>query len=152
MIEGKIIPGCGDLRAAFAIRQSVFVEEQGFSPESEFDDTDGAALHVLVLEGGRPAATARLYEQDGLWHIGRVAVLKEFRGMGIGQVAMRMLMRKAETLGAKEVYVGAQKQAEKFYGSLGFYPCGPGYEEEGVPHIPMKAPASAECACALCAH
>lgn len=143
MIEGKIIPGFGDLGAAFAIRRAVFVEEQGFAAESEFDEIDAAALHVLVTEGGRPAATARLYQQGGEWHIGRVAVMGEFRGKGIGSLAMRMLMQKAEDLGASVVHVGAQRRAEAFYAALGFSACGEEYLEEGVAHVPMKAAAGA---------
>jgi len=139
MIEGKLIPGCGDRSEAFAIRQAVFVEEQGFSADLEFDSIDDTALHLLVLDGGRPAGTARLYQQDGSWHIGRVAVLKEHRGNGIGAVVMRIMMQKARQLGATEVYIGAQRQAEGFYSSFGFEPCAEEYDEEGVPHVPMKA-------------
>lgn len=147
MIEGKLIPGCADKSAPFAIRQAVFVEEQGFSAITEFDAVDDVALHVLVSEDGEPAATARLYEQDGAWHIGRVAVLKEHRGRGVGEIAMRILMQKAVQLGAQEVHVGAQRQAEGFYLRLGFTPCGPEYDDEGVPHVPMKAAASVGCCC-----
>lgn len=147
MIEGRLIQGCADKREPFAIRQAVFVEEQGFSAETEFDSIDDVALHLLMLDGGEPAATARLYEQGGHWHIGRVAVLREHRGRGIGEIAMRILMKKAHQLGAAEVYVGAQRQAEGFYSRLGFIPCGPGYDEEGVPHVPMKAAVDSGCCC-----
>ena len=147
MIQGKFIPGIGDTSEAFAIRHEVFVAEQGFAEETEFDQTDKTALHVLVTDGGQPAATARLYQQDGHWHIGRVAVRKAFRGKGVGAVAMRLLMQKAHALGASEVHVGAQVQAEGFYRSLGFTPCGPLYDDEGVPHVPMVAALSDGCSC-----
>jgi predicted GNAT family N-acyltransferase len=147
MIEAKMIPGMGDTSAVFAIRQAVFVEEQGFSAVLEFDSIDATALHLLVLEDGSPAATARLYQDDGHWHIGRVAVLKGFRGRGIGAVAMRIIMQKAQQLGAVEVYVGAQRQAEGFYNNLGFVPCGAEYDEEGVPHVPMAAKTENSCCC-----
>lgn len=140
MIEGRLIPGCGDTTAVFDIRKNVFIEEQGFSPEAEFDGVDRTALHALVLDGGVPAATARLYrEPDGSWHIGRVAVMKEFRGRALGSMAMRMLMRKALDFGATEVHVGAQRQAEAFYRGLGFEPYGEEYMDEHVPHVMMKA-------------
>ena len=147
MIEGRFIPGCGDKTEAFKIRKAVFVQEQGFAEETEIDAVDDTALHVLVLDRGTPAATARLYQQDGLWHIGRVAVLREFRGRGVGAVTMRLMMNKARELGAAEVYVGSQRQAEGFYGSLGFEPCGPEYDEEGVLHVPMKADVVMACCC-----
>jgi predicted GNAT family N-acyltransferase len=147
MIEIRLVPGCGDTRDALAIRREVFVEEQGFSGESEFDAIDREALHALVLSGGEPAATARLYAQDGSWHIGRVAVRKAFRGRGLARAAVRMLMSKAASLGAAEIHVGAQRRAEGFYARLGFTPCGQEYTEEGVPHVPMKAAAHAGCEC-----
>ena len=138
MIRGILIPGMGDKSAAFAIRREVFIEEQGFSEQTEFDCIDDIALHVLVIEDGVPAATARLYQQNGQYHIGRVAVLKANRGRGLGDMAMRMLMLKAGELGAKEVALGAQTQAEGFYRRLGFLPTGEQYDDEGVPHIMMK--------------
>lgn len=150
MIQIRIIPGIGDTTEVFAIRRKVFIEEQGFSAVAEFDVIDREALHALVLLHGQPAATARLFERGGQWHIGRVAVLKEHRGGGLGQAAMRMLMQKAADFGASEVLVGAQRRAQGFYEALGFTPCGPEYDEEGVLHVPMKAPASTGCACKQC--
>lgn len=147
MIEVQLTPGCGDISGALAIRKEVFVREQGFSAESEPDAMDSAALHALVLLDGAPAATARLYEQSGCWHIGRVAVLKAFRGNGLGRIVMSVLMQKAAALGAAEVHVGAQRRSEGFYAALGFSPCGTEYDDEGVPHVPMKAAAGTGCRC-----
>lgn len=150
MIEGKFIPGCGDWSAALEIRRQVFVEEQGFPPETEVDGLDAGALHLVLREGGEPVATARLTENRGEWTIGRVAVLPQHRGRGVGALAVRIAMQKARSLGAAEVRIGAQKSAEAFYAGLGFVPCGPGYIEEGVPHVPMKAPVDGSCCC--CGH
>ena len=150
MIQGKFIPGIGDTAEAFAIRREVFVQEQGFAAGTEFDEIDKTALHVLVMDDGRPAATARLYQHDGCWHIGRVAVRQAHRGRGVGAVAMRLMMQKARALGAQEVHIGAQTQAEGFYRGLGFAPCGPEYDEEGVPHVPMKAQLADGCGCCSC--
>jgi ElaA protein len=60
---------------------------------------------------------------------------------------MNVLMQKAAALGAVEVHVGAQRRSEGFYASLGFAPCGPEYDDEGVPHVPMKAAAGTGCQC-----
>ncbi len=147
MIEGRIVPGQGDKTDIFAIRMEVFVGEQGFAAETETDAIDEVALHALVLDGGKPAATARLYQQEGVYHIGRVAVRRAFRGRHLGEMAMRMLMVKAADLGAGEVHVGAQRQAEGFYARLGFEPCGPEYLDEDVPHVPMKAVVGDGCGC-----
>lgn len=139
MTTATILPGRGDTGAAFDIRQKVFVEEQSFSQEAEFDDIDAHALHALVREDGVPAATARLYEHDGAFHIGRVAVLREYRRRGLGELAMRLLMLKARELGATQVTVGAQVQAQGFYEKLGFRSTGELYDDEGVPHVHMVA-------------
>lgn len=139
MLEMKLLSGHGDISEAIAIRVAVFVEEQGFPANTEPDSIDPVALHALALEGGKPAATARLYALDGVWHIGRVAVLAEYRGRSIGFAVMRLLMQKAMDLGAAEAHVGAQVRAEGFYRSLGFARCGEEYDEDGVPHVPMKA-------------
>ena len=60
---------------AAAIRQAVFVEEQGF--QEEFDAIDRHALHLLLFADGRPVGTLRAFTEDGgtRWHIGRVAVI-----------------------------------------------------------------------------
>ena len=70
-----------DLTDPYFIRETVFMDEQGFS--EEFDGTDSLALHLTLYLDGARAGCARLYEEEGGWHIGRVAVLKPFRGMGL---------------------------------------------------------------------
>ena len=78
---------------ARAIRQSVFVEEQGF--EYEFDDIDETALHlVLYDENDNPCATGRLFF-DGCMKIGRIAVMKEYRGQSLGSEVIAILEEKA---------------------------------------------------------
>ena len=78
---------------ARAIRQSVFVEEQGF--EYEFDDIDEIALHlVLYDENDNPCATGRLFF-DGCMKIGRIAVMKEYRGQSLGSEVIAILEEKA---------------------------------------------------------
>ncbi len=149
MITASIIPGQGDKSLAFAIRQKVFVEEQGFCQQTEFDEVDDTALHAVVCDDGQPAATARLYQKDGTFHIGRVAVLPAFRRRGMGEVAMRLLMLKARELGASEVALGAQVQAQGFYEKLGFLSTGDLYDDEGVPHVRMVA-ALVQQACSCC--
>lgn len=77
---------------ARAIRQSVFVEEQGF--EYEFDDIDETALHlVLYDENDNPCATGRLFF-DGCMKIGRIAVMKEYRGQSLGSEVIAILEEK----------------------------------------------------------
>ena len=130
---------------AWDIREKVFVREQGFSMETERDDTDARATHLLIRDGGLPAATGRLYQkEDGRYFIGRVAVLPEFRGQHLGDMLMRMLIRRARNLGAGEVWVDSQAHAVPFYTRLGFLTRDEGHLDEGALHYYMVLPAEKE--------
>lgn len=137
MIRGTIMSGRADISTCIDIRRKVFVDEQGFSPCGEPDVTDPVALHALLFDDGVPAATGRLYDTDGVFHAGRFAVLKEYRGRGLGELVVRMLVNKAFELDAGEVHVGAQDQAVGFYERIGFKTCGEAYMDEHVLHYPM---------------
>ena len=64
------------------IRINVFIKEQGF--QEEFDKLDGISDHLVTFDGDKPCATVRFYEQDGIYYIGRLAVLKEYRSKHLG--------------------------------------------------------------------
>lgn len=137
MIKGTILPGRADISLCKAIRMKVFVEEQGFSEQEEMDDLDEVSLHGLIWADGQPVATGRLYDQNGVFHAGRFAVLAAYRGRGMGELAVRLLVNKAFELGAQEVHLGAQDQAVGFYEKLGFRICGEAYMDGHVRHYPM---------------
>ena len=105
--------------AARKIRQEVFVDEQGFT--EEFDDLDTRSRHILVSVNGKPVATGCVYpEEDGTWHIGRVAVRKEYRHQGLGTCVMRALETTARAAAARRIVLGAQDHAVPFYKKLGY--------------------------------
>ena len=141
MIRGKFLTSRDDTRAVMDIRMRVFVDEQGFSPEAEIDAFDQMAVYALVYdEDDRPAGTGRLIiDGKSRFQIGRVCVLPEARGRGLGDLVMRMLLYRALELGAGEVWVGAQLPAVGFYARYGLAPRGEVYDEEGVPHRWMTA-------------
>ncbi len=126
---------------AARVRTRVFVEEQGIPAEEEWDAADATALHVLVARAtGEPVATGRLLAYaPGRAKIGRVAVLAELRGTGLGRRVMRALMAAARARGGHEVVLHAQRSAEAFYLGLGFVPRGEPFDEVGIPHIEMAA-------------
>lgn len=130
------------LEDAFAIREAVFVREQGFSRDLEFDATDAAAWHlVLYGENQHPLATGRLFadeKQPGLWHLGRLAVCKDARGRGMGRLALLEMEKMAEFLDASRLVLSAQQQACGFYEKLGYQPVGKPYLDEFCPHIRME--------------
>ena len=118
-----------------AVRRAVFVEEQGVPEELEQDEKDPACRHALLLRNGRPVATGRL-ENDG--HIGRIAVLRSFRGQGIGTRVIRFLEEKAMVRGLNRVYLGAQLQAIPFYEKLGYRCYGDQFLDAGIAHRHME--------------
>jgi predicted GNAT family N-acyltransferase len=117
------------------IRNEVFTREQQIDQDADFDGQDGEAIHVLVTFSGEYAGTGRMLA-DG--HIGRLAVLREYRGRGLGAEAVRALVREARDRGMKRVYLGAQKQAVGFYEKVGFAVYGEPYVEVNIEHVHME--------------
>ena len=122
---------------AAAIRQAVFVEEQGF--QEEFDAIDRHALHLLLFADGRPVGTLRAFTEDGgtRWHIGRVAVIQSARQLHLGRRMMDLAEAELRRRGAAGIEVSAQCRVQPFYEKCGFTPVGEIYLDEFCPHIRM---------------
>jgi predicted GNAT family N-acyltransferase len=119
-----------------SVRRRVFIEEQAIPEADEWDDVDPRAQHVLAFWANRDAVgTGRV---DPLGKIGRVAVLPQYRGRGIGAAIMGELVRLARDAGLDEVHLNAQASATGFYERLGFRPEGPEFDEVGIPHRRMR--------------
>ncbi len=125
---------CND---ALKIRITVFVEEQGF--RDEFDDVDERALHLVAYDGEKAVATCRCFYEDDpkVWHIGRVAVLKEYRKKGLGKQVMEEAERRISLRGGKVCELSSQCRARGFYESCGYAAEGEIYLDEGCPHVKM---------------
>lgn len=117
------------------IRHRVFIEEQQVPAELEWDAEDAHATHFLLTLDKQAVGTARLLP-DG--HIGRVALLSEARGMGLGQQLMRAVMAHAQRQGMKRLVLSAQTHALGFYRQLGFVTYSDVYPEAGIPHQDMR--------------
>jgi len=117
-----------------AIRYEVFIDEQNVPEELEIDGLDGEAKHVLAFVDEVSIGTGRILS-DG--HIGRVAVLKNYRGLGIGKLIMKELIKWAQDLSIKKVWLSSQWHAHSFYLDLGFICDGEIYKEAGIDHIKM---------------
>ena len=137
MFNTKWFYGGEDLTDARKIRQEVFVIEQNVDPEIEYDELDKVAVHLVLYENGVPVGTGRAINKDGEYYIGRLAVLKDFRKKGYGDLIMRVLIRKCFDAGGDKQYIHAQKHAENFYKKLGFTPYGEPFAEAGIEHIHM---------------
>src|SRR4051812_25217102 len=118
-----------------AVRLVVFVVEQNIPEELEWDEHDALSIHVLAEDrDGVPIGCGRLLP-DG--HIGRVAVLSDWRGQGVGAALIAKLIDLAQERGDKRVILNAQTQAMPFYARLGFAPTGHPFVEAGIPHQAM---------------
>ena len=120
---------------ASPIRFTVFCEEQGVPREIELDEQDAVSVHAVVFEKDTAVATGRLLP-DG--HIGRMAVLKDWRNRGLGGLMLQKLIERARARGDREVALSAQVHAVPFYRVHGFVEEGSEYVEAGIRHQAMR--------------
>lgn len=121
---------------AMPIRLEVFVQEQNVPIEEEVDQMDPLCVHAIALnEIGLVIGTGRLLP-DG--HVGRMAVLKDYRGKGVGSALLKALVRQAQQAGFEEVILHAQTHATNFYAMHAFYEEGEMFYEANIPHIKMR--------------
>ena len=119
-----------------AVRNAVFVDEQGVPPELECDGRDADATHFLATdEADNPVGTARLLA-DG--QVGRIAVLPSFRRRGIGRRLLDLALDSARARGDRRVWLHAQIEAQDLYLQAGFDIVGERFMEAGIPHIAMQ--------------
>jgi predicted GNAT family N-acyltransferase len=116
------------------IRTQVFICEQGITEADEWDDQDLISQHFVIYDQDQPIATARLLENNS---VGRVAVLKAYRGQGLGQMIMLEIISYAQKQGLSVLTLSSQVHAISFYKKLGFTVQGNSYDECGIPHIEM---------------
>lgn len=133
-IYERSLPDC-----AKAIRQIVFVDEQGFT--DEFDETDEIATHFVMFDDGeKPVATCRVFRDEDLdsYFLGRLAVIKEYRYQHVGSLMMREAEKYISDLGGKSISLHAQCQASAFYRKQGYVESGTVDDDQGCPHVWMK--------------
>ena len=122
-----------------AIRHLVFQAEQGVDPALDFDGRDPETMHILALVNDQPVGTARVRNlSDRTVKIERLAVLKEFRGQGIGRKMMEFVLEVLQQRQIQTVQLHAQLQAKALYDKLGFVAIGDVFVEAGISHIKMQ--------------
>lgn len=122
---------------SMTIRQIVFVDEQCFV--DEFDDIDKIAYHAAVYDGEKLIGCGRVFRDDKGCHIGRIAVIKEYRGKDVGSYIMEQLEEFGKQKYEFDYYVlSAQTRAKDFYAKLGYKEFGEIYFEEYCEHIEMR--------------
>ncbi|MFJ4470535.1 GNAT family N-acetyltransferase [Streptomyces sp. NPDC089424] len=147
----RVAEEAADREACFAVRKEVFVAEQGVPEDVEYDAYDAGALHVLaVREDGVPLGTGRLLygaaaagKTGGdlsVGALGRLAVAREARGLGVGAALVRAIEDAARAQGLAAVDLHAQTHALGFYERLGYVAYGPEFPDAGIPHRSMRRP------------
>ncbi|MFJ4622700.1 GNAT family N-acetyltransferase [Streptomyces sp. NPDC088812] len=145
----RVVEDPADREACFALRKEVFVGEQGVPEDIEYDAYDADAVHVLaVREDGVPLGTGRLLYgaaaaaktggDPSAGSLGRLAVAKEARGLGVGAALVRALEEAARARGLAAVDLHAQTHALGFYERLGYAAYGPKFPDAGIPHRAMR--------------
>lgn len=125
-------------RAALGIRKDVFIKEQKVPAELELENERSARYYVLY-EDEEPVTTARiLYQEDGAWHIQRVATLKKYRHRGLAKALLEKIEVEARLHKVPYLTLGAQDQAQGFYQVLGYAVKGKGFLDAGIPHHTME--------------
>ena len=147
--EIREVRGHEDRDACFAVRREVFVGEQNVLAEIEYDAYDETAVHVLAVRAdGLPLGTGRLlFGADALGKtggdasvgsLGRLAVSKAARGLGIGAALVRAIEDAARERGLSAVDLHAQTHALGFYERLGYAAYGPEFPDAGIAHRAMR--------------
>ncbi|WP_037668837.1 GNAT family N-acetyltransferase [Streptomyces griseus] len=147
--EVRVAEDPADREACFAVRKEVFVAEQGVPREIEYDAYDAEAVHVLaVREDGVSLGTGRLLFGEAaaaktggdpsVGSLGRLAVARAARGLGVGAALVRAVEEAARARGLTAVDLHAQTQALGFYERLGYEAYGPEFPDAGIPHRAMR--------------
>jgi len=117
------------------IREQVFIVEQSVPIDLEWDGLDADALHIIVRVHQQAVACARLLSNQ---HLGRMAVLSEWRGQGIGTHLLQFAIQHARTLGWHNIFISAQCHALDFYRKHGFMVASEAYLDAGISHCDMQ--------------
>ena len=125
-----------EVYALCRLRVDVFVVEQECPyPELDGRDVEPATEHLWFDVDGEVAATIRVLDNGASRAIGRVATDARFRGRGL---AARLIEQGIADYGDVPLTLGAQAHLEGWYERFGFRRSGPGYDEDGIPHVPMR--------------
>lgn len=136
-ISYKVVESDQDRRTAFEIRRLVFVVEQNVAEEIEYDEYEASAIHYLALLAGEAVAAARAVIYGDWGKIGRVAVLREHRGKGIGIGITRFVEDDLRKRGLTKFFLHAQTWVQEFYAKLGYVSEGEIFQEADIDHVKM---------------
>jgi len=126
-----------EIAAALALREEVFCGEQGVSLAEERDGRDEEALHLVVVDDGVVVATCRLLVEGTTVKLGRMAVSRTRRGLGLARALITEAEARARALGADRMVLAAQLNAQALYDRAGYDAYGDVFLDAGIEHVMM---------------
>tara|TARA_X000001036_G_C20442120_1_gene709727 strand:- start:421 stop:843 length:423 start_codon:yes stop_codon:yes gene_type:complete len=134
-IKINIVTTDQEYKDCLYIREKVFIKEQKINKKLEYDDKKVDAIYVLAKINLIAIGTARYrFTEIGI-KLERFAVLKKYRGIGVGKSLVSFLVK---TLKAEKIlYLNSQKKVAGFYEKLGFKKTGKVFYEAKIPHFKM---------------
>jgi predicted GNAT family N-acyltransferase len=127
-----------ELAAALALREEVYVREQGVPLEADLDGLDDEALHLVAVDGEVVGTCRMLIEPRGTARFGRLCVRASARGRGVAAALLRAAEDEARAAGAVRIGMHAQTDALPLYERAGYTPYGERFDEEGIEHLGME--------------
>lgn len=105
---------------ALALRRAVLVEEMGLPEAEAFDRFDEIAAHLYVWDSRGPIAAARIYPQGQATVIGAIVAAAAHRQDPFADLALRILLDKAQTLAGDPILARPLAQDVPLYRAFGF--------------------------------
>jgi predicted GNAT family N-acyltransferase len=138
VIEVRPTRDDSEVAAALVLREEVFVGEQGVSLAEERDGRDEEALHLVVVDDGVVVATCRLLVEGTTVKLGRMAVSRTRRGLGLARALITEAEARARELGAERIVLAAQLSAQALYDRAGYDAYGDVFLDAGIEHVMMS--------------
>jgi predicted GNAT family N-acyltransferase len=138
VIEVRPTRDDSEVDAALVLREEVFVGEQGVSLAEERDGRDQEALHLVVVDDGVVVATCRLLVEGTTVKLGRMAVARTRRGLGLARALITEAEARGRALGAERMVLAAQLNAQPLYDRAGYDAYGDVFLDAGIEHVMMS--------------
>jgi predicted GNAT family N-acyltransferase len=126
-----------EVAAALDLRHEVFCVEQGVTLDEERDGRDEEAVHLVAVDDGVVIGTCRLLVEGTTVKLGRMAVARSRRGLGLARALLREADGQARALGGERIVLGAQLTAQALYERAGYEPYGEVFLDAGLEHVMM---------------
>lgn len=136
-MEVKQVTTQEQLKDAFLVRRTVFVEEQQVPEEEEIDQYEDDATHVVLYDNEEPIGAARVRVLDGIGKLERICVLSSKRKNGAGKLLVEKLEEIAQSQGISKLKLNSQTHAVPFYERLGYKTVSDVFMDAGIPHVTM---------------